>query len=118
MRICRIVLVPVLLALLPPAAGAQQERDGLQLYRDFGCIYCHGISGHRGATGGALTPLAHNFESFRTLVRFPARSMPPYAPEAISDEQLRRVFDYLMTVAAPPEVEELDILRDLRDRYE
>lgn len=88
-----------------------QERDGRRLFQDFGCSYCHGITGYRGGIGGQpLAPGRHSFDSFRQLVRFPADNMPPYPPEALDDDQLRRIYEYLESVEESPDREELSIL--------
>ncbi len=117
MKSLKIIIVVISSCWWSTLAEAAEERTGEQLYTDFGCILCHGISGHRGATAGRpLAPTNHTLTSFSQLVRYPARSMPAYAPEAFSDEQMSRVFDYILSIPASPEVEDIDSLQELRDR--
>ena len=96
-------LFGVLPALAAAPAQAAAERDGLQLYQDYGCALCHGIGGHRGGAGGG--PIA--------LLRFPANTMPAYAREYIGDDELRRVYDYLVAIEAPPAAQDIPAVRAL-----
>ena len=95
---------------------AAEERSGQQLFQDFGCMYCHGITGHRGATAGRhLAPTAHTIESFSLLVRFPANNMPAYESALLSNEQLGSIFEYINKLEEPPALEDIDSLSAMRD---
>ena len=95
---------------------AAEERSGQQLFQDFGCMYCHGITGHRGATAGRhLAPTAHTIESFSQFVRFPVNNMPAYEPVHLSNEQLGSIFEYIQKLEEPPALEEIDSLSEMQE---
>lgn len=111
----RHALIVIALGLLPAVTLAAEERSGEQLYTDFGCVLCHGASGHRGGAGGRpIAPTPHQLEAFRVLLRTPANNMPAYAPEALTDAQAERLHAFLRQIAPAPTVEELPLLENFR----
>lgn len=96
-----------------PAYSAQQIRDAdLQRLYDWiqahaqapvapqsvwvetGCGGCHGPNGE----GGSAVPLAGEetpYDEFQRVVRAGTEGMPSYSPSRISDQDLRRVYDWL-----------------------
>jgi mono/diheme cytochrome c family protein len=103
-------------ALLLGAGGvnAAEERSGEQLFKDFGCVLCHGSTGYRGGIAGRpIAPMQHSLDAFRILVRSPGNAMPAFAPKALSEEQLKKLYEYLRSVSPSPEVAELPLLKSL-----
>jgi mono/diheme cytochrome c family protein len=109
----RFVILTVLACAGATAAAAAETRSGEQLFSAFGCVLCHGATGHRGGVAGQpIAPLQHDLDAFRVLVRTPARAMPAFAPEALSEEQLQKLYEFLRAVPASPEVADLPLLKN------
>jgi mono/diheme cytochrome c family protein len=107
-------LLAVSLLLGAGAVSAADERSGEQLFTDFGCVLCHGSSGYRGGIGGRpIAPMQHSLDAFRILVRSPGNAMPAFAPQVLSEEQLRKLYQFLRSVSPSPEVAEIPLLRSL-----
>ena len=81
-----------------------------ELYVRNGCYQCHGYEGQGGAAP-RIAPSAYPFEAFAALVRRPPNEMPAYAPAVLSDEQLNAIYRYVRSVAEPPPLQELPLLR-------
>jgi mono/diheme cytochrome c family protein len=96
------------------AVNAADERSGEQLFKDFGCVLCHGSTGYRGGIGGRpIAPMQHSLDAFRILVRSPGKAMPAFAPQVLSEEQLKKLYQFLRSVSPSPEVAELPQLKSL-----
>jgi hypothetical protein len=65
------------------------------LFIRIGCSNCHGTVGQGSIAGPKLAPAPIPWEAFRHLVRHPSAEMPPYSEAAISDEQLKEMYEYL-----------------------
>jgi mono/diheme cytochrome c family protein len=108
-------LLAVSLLLGAGGVNAAEERSGEQLFKDFGCVLCHGSTGYRGGIGGRpIAPLQHSLDAFRILVRSPGNAMPAFAPQVLSEEQLKKLYQFLSSVSPSPEVAELPLLKSLR----
>ncbi len=70
-----------------------------------GCHHCHGYEG-QGArpTGPRLAPEPMPFEDFSNIVRRPPNVMPAYSPQVLSDETLKRLYEFLESIPEPPDV--------------
>jgi mono/diheme cytochrome c family protein len=107
-------LLAVSLLLGASGVNAAEERSGEQLFKDFGCVHCHGSTGYRGGIGGRpIAPMQHSLEAFRILVRSPGNAMPAFAPQVLSEEQLKKLYQFLSSVRPSPEVAELPLLKSL-----
>jgi mono/diheme cytochrome c family protein len=94
--------------------NAAEERSGQQLFTDFGCVLCHGSTGYRGGIGGRpIAPMQHSLDAFRILVRSPGNAMPAFAPQVLSEEQLKKLYQFLSSVSPSPAVAELPLLKSL-----
>lgn len=102
-----LLTVPVLL-LAQDSGGS--NADGRQLFETYQCWQCHGYEGQGGANP-RIAPMVYPFEAFAQLVRH-TNLMPAYSPNALSDENLRRIWEYLRTRPEPPPVEDIPALRD------
>lgn len=107
-------LLAVSLLLAAGGVNAAEERTGEQLFKDFGCVLCHGSTGYRGGIGGRpIAPMQHSLDAFRVLVRSPGNSMPAFAPQVLSEEQLKKLYEFLRSVSPSPEVAEIPLLKSL-----
>ncbi len=110
------VAVLILVAGLCIGAAATQEDEatdrGKKDYVEMGCYQCHGYQGQGGRAGPRIAPKPLSLEAFTRLVRKPPNVMPAYSPKVISDEQLKRIHEYLKSIPEPPEVSTLPILSE------
>ena len=78
------------LAVAPASDPAQRGR---QLFVANGCASCHGLDGHGGIIGPSI--LGTKAEKLRTVTSIGPRGMPPYAPGALSDQDLAAIAAFL-----------------------
>ncbi|MDH3531349.1 MAG: cytochrome c [Gammaproteobacteria bacterium] len=90
-----------------PAAPAS---DGKELYLSYQCWQCHGYEGQGGAAA-RLAGKQYPYAAFARFVRHP-NLMPAYPPNLLSDEKLRRIFDYVRSIPEPPPLEDIPALRE------
>jgi mono/diheme cytochrome c family protein len=86
--------IAALLLMLPVSACIPAEiREGERLYMRH-CAACHGT----GVWGTELAPPLHPERRAEIIqqVRNPRGRMPPLPPSALSDEELRKIADYLL----------------------
>ncbi len=77
-----------------PPFGFGDAEQGARLYTEKACALCHGVR----AEGGLGPPLAATPLTFLALlqvVRTPQEEMPPYAPDLITDQEVRDIYEYL-----------------------
>ncbi len=113
--------IPIAVAVLTLVAGisigaaATQEDEaidrGKKDYVEMGCYQCHGYQGQGGA-GPRIAPKPVPLEAFTRLVRRPPDVMPAYSPRVLSDEQLKRIHQYLESIPQPPEVPTLPVFSE------
>ena len=111
--------IPIAVAVLTVVAGisigasATQEDEaadrGKKDYVEMGCYQCHGYQG-QGGPGGRIAPKPVSLEVFTRLVRRPANVMPAYSPKVLSDENLKRIHEYLESIPEDPEVSTIPVL--------
>lgn len=71
---------------------------GERLFVAAGCVTCHGLGGHGGIVGPAIT---HNdVQTLTQRIRTGAGGMPRFS-DAITDEDIADISAYLRSVAAP-----------------
>jgi hydroxylamine dehydrogenase len=88
-------------AVLPFTLQAQGEQaNGERLFIAKGCLGCHGASG-RGGVGPELGQTPLTLEAFLGQVRAPRSRMPPFPSEAVSDVEVREIYEYLQRVPPP-----------------
>jgi mono/diheme cytochrome c family protein len=107
------------MSFLITGSDAADEKNGEALYHEYGCVYCHGYYGHGGGAGGPriLAPSPYNLEAFRVFVRTPQRLMPPYPADLLSDEKLRRIYDFVQSIEESPSQDDIPALIEMRERY-
>jgi mono/diheme cytochrome c family protein len=109
------LLVAVAVVLIAASVIHADESDeaitaGRDLYLDYQCWQCHGYE----AQGGPAPRLANKsypFEAFIRFVRHP-NVMPAYPPGQLSDEDLRRIYDFVSSIPEPPPLDSLPALHD------
>lgn len=100
-------------ALAPEVASAQADASaaGRQLYEAYQCWQCHGYEGQGGAEL-RIAPTVYPFEAFTRLVRH-TNEMPAYSPNALTEDNLRLIWEYLRSRPEPPAADDIPALRDL-----
>lgn len=103
-------VVALVFALVAPsvADGDAGASEGERLFVIKGCLGCHGASG-RGGVGPDLARTALGFDAVRNQLRHARKRMPPFPPEAVSDEEVQKIYDYLRSLGPAPE----RLVRDL-----
>jgi mono/diheme cytochrome c family protein len=76
-----------------PAAAQSTDHAGKAPY-DRNCGVCHGPGG-RGNVAPPLVPLERTFDEVLTIVREGRGEMPPVSANAVSDDAIRLIVDYL-----------------------
>ena len=100
------------LDLIPPAAQAPgpapappfaygNPAQGETLYRNAGCVLCHGLRAE-GGIGPALAGIRLDFSTFLDAVRAPSDTMPPYLEEQLTAQELRDILAHVLSLAATP----------------
>jgi mono/diheme cytochrome c family protein len=74
--------------------------NGKMLFEHVGCYQCHGFAGQGGAAGPKLVP-ALEFEPFALQLRMPRQLMPPYSPQALSDQQVADIHAFVKSLPGP-----------------
>ena len=88
---------------------------GRALYMTNGCSYCHGTSGQGGGgrTGGLrIANQAIGYAAFLNQLRHPANEMPPYAQNAMQDQQVADIFAFVSNLPPPPDAKTIPLLND------
>jgi mono/diheme cytochrome c family protein len=110
MRILRFVLAAALLHGATAFAQATAVSDGQRAYMVAGCYQCHGNAG-QGGVGPRLAPKPFPVEGLIAFVRNSSRNMPAYAPQVLSDADLRTIHAYLSSVEASPTADQIPLLK-------
>ena len=96
-----------------PAYATAQETSGASgrmVFETYQCWQCHGFEGQGGAAL-RIAPMVYPFEAFAQLVRH-TNEMPAYSPNALSEENLRLIWEYLRSRPEPPAIEDIPALRN------
>lgn len=80
---------------VPPASDPAEL--GKQLFVSDGCASCHGLDGRGGVVGPSIIGI--KAEKLRVKTSIGPKGMPPYAPEALSDEDLAAIAAFLNATA-------------------
>ena len=78
---------------LTAGIASAQDHPGVESYNHV-CGFCHGPEG-RGDPAPPLVPLAYEVDYILAIVREGYGEMPPISTRELSDEQVRRVVEYL-----------------------
>ncbi|MCH8113056.1 MAG: cytochrome c [Proteobacteria bacterium] len=84
-------------AVPPELAAPRAEATGQQIYLSVGCAGCHG----QDAGGSAIAPSlpGHTAEQVKRQVRAPIGAMPRFGDDAISDNELDRLVEYIVSLS-------------------
>ncbi|NNC77618.1 MAG: cytochrome c [Woeseiaceae bacterium] len=104
------LMLGLLIPLQASADTQNPEMSGRALYVRYQCWQCHGYEGQGGA-GPRVATMQYPFDAFIRFVRFP-NEMPAYSKELLSDDEVRRIFDFLASIPVPPEIKDIPALRD------
>jgi len=102
-------LVVAAIALQGSLTQAEDASDGAALYKANQCWQCHGYAG-QGGPAARIAPTYYPFEIFARFVRHP-NLMPAYSPNVLSDQQLRKIYEYVRSIPEPPPLEDIPELR-------
>jgi len=80
--------------------------EGEKLYFKKGCDVCHGYVGQGWLGGKRLAEPVLPLAAFKTLVRRPNGSMPPFSPKVLSESEL----EYLASLKSP-DAKDIPLLR-------
>ena len=113
----RVLLQMLVTASLICAASAYAQApsdnavNGKRIYMSVGCYLCHGTVGQGSRpTGPHVAPNPLPYEVFAKLVRRPPNVMPPYTTVVLSDQSLRDIYAYLLTIPPLPDSKAAAIL--------
>lgn len=84
---------------------------GKALYMHNICWSCHGTEGHGEPYGPRLAPDPLPWEAFAHQVRQPRGSMPHYAPQFVSDQDLADIYAYVAAIPAGKKASEISLLK-------
>ena len=84
-----------------PPFGYGSAVFGETLYRESGCVLCHGLLAD-GGIGPALVGTEFDFPAFLDAVRSPSDTMPPYGEELIGNQAVRDILAHVTSLAAGP----------------
>jgi len=75
--------------------------EGEKLYFKKGCDVCHGYVGQGWLGGKRLAEPVLPLAAFKTLVRRPNGSMPPFSPSVLSESELEAIHEYIASLKSP-----------------
>jgi mono/diheme cytochrome c family protein len=107
------------LALANGAAAAQSAENGKTEFVEHGCWQCHGFEGQGSVATSGGTVIADTqlpFDAFKTYVRDPSGSMPPFHAEILSDSDLADIYAYLESRPKPEPAKDIPLLNNLSSR--
>ena len=102
--------------ILPAMADAPRgdAAKGKALFMKNLCYTCHGTIGQGGdrGSGPRIAPNAFTWEEFTVAVRRPRESMPRYAVQFVSDQDLADIYAYLSSFKAGAKASEIPLLKE------
>ena len=116
LKSCRFLIVVAAFALAAMPAPSQEPKDaraGRAEYIQFACHQCHGYEGQGPRrTGPKLAPNPLAYEVFSVVVRQPPAVMPAYSPKVLSEEKLKLIYAYMVSIPPAPAVSSIPELSD------
>jgi len=93
------------------AGPSADAANGKRIYMAVGCYQCQGTVGQGSRqTGPHLAPNPLPYEAFSGQIRRPADSMPPYTTVVLSEQDLRDIYAYMVTIPPLPDPKSAPIL--------
>jgi mono/diheme cytochrome c family protein len=99
-RVPHTALVVLMLCAAASTFSHGQENVGKETYGRT-CQVCHGPEGH-GDAGPSLVPLEKELDEVLGIVREGTGQMPPISAERVSDEDVKRIVEYLKALKRTP----------------
>ncbi|MDH7971914.1 cytochrome c [Sphingomonas sp. AR_OL41] len=94
-----------------PSIPAGDPHKGRRDFQENGCYACHGTVGHGGGwQGPKLAPDPLPYEAFLAQLREPARAMPAYSREVLSDADAKDIYAYLRSIPRGKAAAQIGIL--------
>lgn len=95
-----------------PAKASETGRVGIgaELYFAYGCYSCHANEAQGGMHGPRLGPDPITFERFAWYTRHPTRTMPPYSPVVLTDQDMADIYVFVEAQPAPPPLSSIPLL--------
>jgi len=95
---CLIIAAPVS-AWPQTQPGQGDPARGRRAFQETGCYACHGTVGQGGAwQGPKLAPDPISYDGFIAQLREPARAMPRYSRDVLSDAEAADIYAYLKSI--------------------
>jgi len=92
------------------ASEAGRVDTGADLYYAYGCYSCHANEAQGGMHGPRLGPDPITFARFSWYTRHPTRTMPPYSPVVLSDQDMADIYAFVEAQPAPPPLSSIPLL--------
>ena len=92
-RFRAVLIATALMTIAVPAAAQSDDHAGKSPY-DRNCGVCHGPAG-RGNVAPPLVPLERTLDEVLAIVREGRGEMPPVSANAVSDDAVRLIVEYL-----------------------
>lgn len=92
------------------ASDHDTNARGKAAYIEMSCHECHGYQGQGGGNGPKLAPSMLAFDAFAHIVHKPYGAMPAYPVAHLSNEKLKLIHDYLLSMPPPPDPDTISIL--------
>ena len=83
---------------------------GADLYYAYGCYSCHANEAQGGMHGPRLGPDPITFARFSWYTRHPTRTMPPYSPVVLTDQDMADIYAFVEAQPAPPPLSSIPLL--------
>src|SRR5262245_65286882 len=95
----------------PTGSAAAAIEKGKQNFVTYACYACHGYSGQGSDVGPRIDTTRLTLQGFVTIVRKPARRMPPFRTERqITDAALAEIYAFLKSLPSPPDPKTIPLL--------
>ena len=92
------------------ASAAGRTDVGAGLYYAYGCYSCHANEAQGGMHGPRLGPDPITHARFAWYVRHPTRTMPPYSPVVVSDQDIADIYAFVEAQPEPPPLSSIPLL--------
>jgi ubiquinol-cytochrome c reductase cytochrome c subunit len=99
----------------PPFLANQSAavQKGYELFVGKGCYLCHGRVGQGTPMAGPPLAAGAPYEYLLQFTRKPMNIMPPYFPEALSNDEVKSISLYLQAVPKDQRPEDIPALRKI-----
>jgi ubiquinol-cytochrome c reductase cytochrome c subunit len=99
------------------AAVAASAENGKKDFVQHGCWQCHGFEGQGSVAssgGRVLTDTQLPLDAFKSYVRAPTGSMPPFREQILPESDLGDIYAYLEAIPKPKSAKDIPLLQQGR----